>query len=365
MTKRSFAALCVLTVAAVVLAVFATSGRPRLEASDALGERVFPNLVKDAETLKTVAIRHGGETLSFDWDGKMWRVRERGNYPADSEKLTALIVNLARMTKVEGKTKMPDRYARLEVEDPTAKDSKSRQVALIDVNGKDIASLVVGKRQAALGNTEGGTYVRLAGDPQVWLVTGEIEAEAAAGAWLRKDIIDVKEPSIARVTVTHPNGEKIVISRAPGAQNFSIENLPKGAQPASFYIADEYGRLLTSMILEDVAPAASKAFPKDKTISAVIDGGDGFQIAVETAEIDGQTWVKIKGTPPPADKPDAEAAKAVDMRTNWGKVIGDMNARAEGWVYQVPAFQMAPLKRRMTDLLKKPDAKATAPAPAG
>ena len=86
--------------------------------------------------------------------------------------------------------------------------------------------------------------------------------------------------------------------------------------------------------------------------------------SLDQPEIDGQAWVKIKGTPP-ADKPDPEAAKGVDLRTNWTKVIGDMNARAEGWVYRVPAFQMAPLKRRMTDLLKKPDAKSTAPAPAG
>lgn len=363
MTKQSFVALCVVTVIAVALAIFSMSGRPQLEAGDALGERVFPNLVKDAEALKTVSIRHGGETLSFDWDGKMWRARERGNYPADPEKLTALIVNLARMTKVEGKTKLPDRYARLEVEDPANKEAKSRQVALIDVNGKEIASLIVGKRQTALGNTEGGTYVRLANDPQVWLVTGEITAEAAAGDWLRKDIIDVKEPAIARITVTHPNGEKIIVSRASGGDNFSIENLPKGAQPASFYTADEYGRLLTSMMLEDVAPAASKVFPKEKTISAVVEGGDGFQIAMEAAEIDGQTWIKIKGTPPA--KKDGEAPGGVDLRTDWTKVIRDMNARAEGWVYQVPAFQAAPLKRRMADLLKKPDSKSTVAAPPG
>jgi hypothetical protein len=365
MTKKSFAVLCAVTAVAVALAVFAMSGRPQLEAGDHLGTRVFPTLVKDAETLKTVAIHRGGETLNFDWDGKMWRARERGNYPADPEKLTGLIVNLARMTKVEGKTRLPDRYARLEVEDPASKDAKSRQVALIDVNGKEIASLIVGKRQTALGNTEGGTYVRLADDPQVWLVTGEITAEATAGDWLRKDIIDIKEPAIARVTVTHPNGEKIVVGRTPNGQNFNIENLPKGAQPASFYIADEYGRLLTGMMLEDVAPAASKTFPKDKTVTAVVEGGDGFEVVIETAEIDGQSWVKIKGTPPPADKPDADAAKAVDLRTDWAKLIGDMNARAEGWVYQVPAFQVAPLKRRMADLLKKPEAKSSAPVSGG
>jgi hypothetical protein len=363
MTKRSFAILCALAIVAVALAVVAIADRPRLEAGDSLGERVFPNLVKDAEALKTVAVRHGGETLSFDWDGKMWRVRERGNYPADPEKLTNLIVNLARMTKVEGKTKLPDRYARLEVEDPAAKDAKSREVALIDVNGKEIAGLIVGKRQAALGNKEGGTYVRMTNDPQVWLATGEITAPASAGDWLRKDLVDIKEPAIIGVTVTHPNGEKIVVERAPNGQNFIIENLPKGAQPASFYAADEYGRLLTAMIMEDVAPAASKTFPKDKTIAAVVEGGDGFDVEIEMAEIDGKAWVKIKGTPPPAAK--EGEVKAVDLRTDWNKVIADLNTRTEGWAYQVPDFQVAALKRRMSDLLKKPESKSPAPASPG
>lgn len=364
MSKKSFAALCVVTAAAVVLALVAIAGRPRIETADRQGERIFPNLVKEVENLKTVAIRHGNETISLDWDGKAWHARERDNYLADREKITGLIIALAQAAKVEGKTKLPDRYARLEVEDPTAKGAKSRQVALIDAGGKEIASLIVGKRQDSLGTKEGGTYVRLPGDPQVWLVSGEISAETNVSDWLEKTIIDIKEPNIGRVTVTHPNGEKIIAGRAPGAQNFSIENLPKGAEPSSFYVADEYGRLLTTMMMEDVARADTKTFPKDKTITAVVDGGNGFQVTLEMAEIDGQSWVKIKGTPPPPEKPAADAAKAVDMRTDWAKVIADLNARADGWVYQVPDFQLSPLKRHMADLLKKPEKPAAKAAPA-
>jgi hypothetical protein len=356
MSKTSFAALCGVTVVAVALAVYATAGRPHIESVDTQGARIFPNLVKDVEGLKSVAIRHGGDTVSLDWDGKMWRVRERGNYPADSEKVMSLIVGLAQMAKVEGKTKLPDRYARLEVEDPTAKESKSKQVALIDVNGKEMASLIVGKQQQGLGSKGGGTYVRLANDPQAWLVSGSIVAESNAGDWLKKEVVDIKEPAITRVTVIHPGGEKIVISRAPGAQNFSIENLPAGKQPASFYIADDYGRLLNAMLMEDVVPAAEKPLPKDKTITAVVDGAGGFQVTLEMAEIDGENWVRIHGKAPPADtSAPAAAANAVDLRTDWNAVIAELNSRAEGWVFRVPPFQVAPLKRKMSELLKKPE----------
>jgi len=360
MSKKAFAALCGVTVIAVVLAVITMLGQPRLEMSDMQGETVFPKLVKDVDGLKTLVIRHADQTVSIDWDGKVWRVRERGNYPADAEKLSALVVNLARMTKIEGKTRQPDRYARLEVEDPTGKESKSRQVSLLDVNGKEIAQLIVGKKLAILGGKEGGTYIRLPGDPQVWLVSGELNADAAVAEWLKKDIADIKDTSIARVAVTHPNGEKVIVERDGG--KLAVANLPKGAQPVSPYAADEYGRLLTSMTLEDVAPATDKPFPKDKTITALIEGAGGFQVMLDMAELGEQTWIKIKGTAPPADASDSKPAEpkpgephVTDLRTDWPKIIGDINARAEGWVYQVPSYQVAPLKRRLTDLVKKPD----------
>ena len=366
MSVKSFAALCVATLIALVFAGMAIVGQPRLESADKQGELLFPNLVTDAERLKSVVIRHGGETISLDWDGKTWQARERGNFPANREKVTDLIVSLARMTKVEGKTKAEDRYARLEVEDPAGKDAKSRQVALLDAGGKEIAGLIVGKRQDSLGSKEGGTYVRLAGDPQVWLATGEITAETAIGDWLDKNIADIKDVTVNRVTVTHPNGEKIIVARAaPQSQSLLIENLPKGAKPASEFIADEYGRLLTAMTLEDVARSEDKPFPRDKTVTALVEGLEGFQVSLELAEVAGQNWVRIKGTPPGAapgaTEGKADAAAGVDLRTDWAKQMADINRRADGWVFQVPEYQIAPLKRRMADLVKKPEAASSKP----
>jgi len=363
MTKKSFAALCAATAIAVALAVVAILGQPRLETAEQHGTPVFPTLVTDVDRLKTVVVRHSGEAISLDWDAKSWRYRERGNYPADSEKVTALIVQLARMTKVEGKTKLPDRYARLDVEDPIGKGGNAQQVVLIDVNGKEIANLIVGKQQRALGGKEGATYIRIAGDPQVWLASGEVTVPASPAEWLRKDIADINEGMIMRVTVTHPNGDKVVVSKeSPMGGAFAVENLPKGAQASGTFIAGDYGQILSNLALEDVAPVADVAFPKDKTTTAVVEGFDGFQVTLDLVEINNETWAKIRAAASTDSKPRQLETKPglptpIDLRPDWSRLMGEINARTEGWAFQLPASQVAPLKHRMADIIKKADAK--------
>ncbi len=354
MTKKSFAALCAATAVALILAVTAILSQPQFESSDTQGALVFPNLGRDADRLKTVVIRHGAEVVSLDWDGKIWHERERSNYLADREKVNALINTLARMVKIEGKTKQPDRYARLEVEDPTAKNARGRQITLLDADGKEIANVVIGKRQFNMGTQGSNTYIRLAGDPQVWLATGEFTPETAASYWLQNTIADISQVNVKGVTVTHPNGEKVIVGRpTPDAPDLVVENLPTGATPPIANVVDEYASVLSSMTLSEVAPAADKPFPKDKTITAVIEGQVGFQVTVEIADLDGQDWIKVKGTPPVAGAVKPGESGMIDLRTDWNKVINDLNARTDGWVFQVPDFQISPLKKRMADLLKK------------
>jgi len=362
MNQKSFTILCAAAGFAVVLAVVAMLGQPRFESTDTQGESLLPTLVQDSERLKTVVIRQFGETLSLDWDGKNWRARERNNFIANSEKVSALLVALARMTKIEGKTKLPDRYARLEVEDATAKNARSRQVSLIDNTGKEIGSVILGKRQYNMGSRGNNTYVRLAGDPQVWLAAGEIEdSQTGVSEWLSKEIIDINPAMVKSVTVTHPNGEKVVVVReTPEAPSLMIQNLPRSAQAANQITADEYARLLTAMNLEEVGSAEDKPFPQDSTIKATIEGLVGFRVELELAEIDGLDWIKIRGTPPGAGANPGE--KMVDLGSDWARIMNDLNVRANGWVFQVPAYQVAPLKNRMTDFLNKAAAAKSASA---
>jgi hypothetical protein len=54
--------------------------------------------------------------------------------------------------------------------------------------------------------------------------------------------------------------------------------------------------------------------------------------------------------PAPDAKPDSESAKT----------IAALNQKADGWVFEVPSYQVAALTKSMSELTKKPDAKASA-----
>src|SRR5689334_8684489 len=118
MRAKSIFILTGVAVLALGLAVFVALSQPRVISSDQAGEVMFPSLAGAVEGLKTVVIRHKGGSISLDWDGKAWRYREKANYPADREKVTNLVVSVARLTKLEPKTSQPDRYARLDLQEP-------------------------------------------------------------------------------------------------------------------------------------------------------------------------------------------------------------------------------------------------------
>ena len=70
MTKKTLFVLGALALVGVILAVLATRGQPRLEATDQVGQPLFPRLVNDIEKLRSLVIKHGGETMTIDWDDK-------------------------------------------------------------------------------------------------------------------------------------------------------------------------------------------------------------------------------------------------------------------------------------------------------
>ncbi len=353
MTMKSFLALCAATVLAVGLAIVVVGSQPSYESADAGGTLVFPKLVTDVNRLKTVVVRSKDGTYTIDWDGQNWRFRERGNYLSDDKKVNELVLRLARMAKLEAKTKLENRYDRLDLNEPDAKDGRAKQVTLLDKEGKTIADVVIGKRKFTLGSKEGGTYIRIPGDAQTWLALGELNPGDKARDWLKRDVADIKDKQIKRVTVRQPDGERVVVAKEkPEDASFKIQGIPAGREPATDFVADELGRVLAILLLDDVRKASDVAMPANKTIKAEFEGFDGFKVLIDYAEVDGKSWIKVRGEATAPATPPAEGA------TDWVKAMAELTARGEGWVFEVPAYEVAPLKKRMAELTKKPEAKS-------
>ena len=160
--------------------------------------------------------------LTFMRDGDDWQVAQKGGYPADAGKVRRIVLAMADMTLVEPKTRKPDLYPRLEVEDPGK--GKSTLVTLKDKSGAALARLIVGKRRYdRLGAGNDGVYVRRPGDPQSWLARGSIDFSDDMASWLDRHIVDIPDSRVAKVSLTQPDGTSLMLSRAKPDAKFAAD----------------------------------------------------------------------------------------------------------------------------------------------
>ena len=128
--------------------------------------------------------------------------------------MRALLVGLAEADLIESKTRRPDRYGVLELEDPADKGAKSRIVRLLGAKGNVMGEVVIGKkRQDVLGAGKCGTYVRKPGDPQTWLANAELDAPVAAKDWVKTSVFTTDASKISRVTIEIPGEQPLRIER--------------------------------------------------------------------------------------------------------------------------------------------------------
>lgn len=348
MTRLGLLILTVVTAISVVLVGVSLRQQPAVHAADLAGELLFPGLTKRLNGLKTMVIRSKDGELTFERAGNEWVSKERAGYPVDNGKITGLIVALAQMSKIEPKTRLPQKYDRLDLDDPTGHGSHGKEVILSGEDGKNLADVIVGKRKFTLGAKENGVYVRLPGQAQAWLASGDVDVGTKPGDWLMRKIADIKDTALKRVTITQPDGSKIIAEKATVLDtDFKIVNPPRN-QTLADGAGNEFGHILTEFMFDDVAKADTLAFPKDKTTVAEFEGYEGLRVTLEAVENNGTTWVHIHAVPP---DPRAPQQSGVD----WGKVAADINARSEGWAFQIPSYEAAPLKKHMSDLVKKAD----------
>lgn len=363
MNSKSFFTLCAVTAVAALVAAWAVSSRPTIEASDFEGTPVFPGLLSQVNDVDTIEIRHkdGLFTIKSSEDG--WVFADRDNYPVQEAKIGELLVKLSRLEKVEPKTKLAERYDRLDLVAPDDKaDTRAKEVTLKDADGEILASLLVGKRKFTLGTTEGGTYILLPDDPQAWLVTGELNPGARSRDWLVREISNIKADDIQRVTVVHPDGETVsVFKETPDQASYTVENVPDDMELRRDSIADDMGRVLSNLLHDDVKAAGDIEFAEDITITATFEGFDGFTVSIDLIEDGDQNWLRFRGTAPEraaadisADDSEKDPSAEAPVK-DWGQVISDLNATTEGWIYQLPGYEVAGIKKRMADLVREPD----------
>ena len=347
MTPKGIKLLGAVTVMVVFGAVYSLNTN-RSGSGGEISGAVFPDLIERINSINKVTIRHRDNTLTMVRDGKgKWSMNESDGYAVSAKTAEKVVVQLADLNYYETKTKKPDLYARLHVENPKEKESQARQIQLFDSTGQKRVDLIAGrKRHNLVGVRKEGVYIRKPGNNQTWLAAGELSVEVKPGDWLERKIIDIKEKDVLRATLTHPDGEVIKVSKEdPKARNFTLHGIPDGKKLEYNTDPDNIAAVVDQLELDDVRKAGYVDFANGKTALAKFVTRDGLQVKFRVVEKDGTQWVDVK----------ALAIEGVPVSKD-GKTANErakeINARVKGWVYQLPKFKGSRVKRRMADMLK-------------
>lgn len=359
MTLRTFLMLLIATAIGVAAAAAAVMTRPGDEAYANLGDPVVPGLIDRVNEVAKIRIEsQEGGVLTFQRQasGKGWAVVERDLYPAKGELAKSLALKVAQLTYLAPKTRNPERYSRLELGDPTKPGTQSTGVRLMDKDGKEMANLIIGRARAVIeGSSQGGAYFRIPGQAQTWVGKGNMAVEKLIFDWIERDLIDIMTKRVKRVTITHPDGEKIdVFKDQPGDANFILADLPGDKKIKDALTINGVASTIGDFQVQDVKKRGTHAVDPKKSVRIVYETFDGLTITAllekQTATKDGKAvdsyWVDLSVQAGPLLK-DADKS-ALDERA---KEVEVLRARTENWVYEISDYRFNALAKRLEDLI--------------
>ena len=344
MNRRSVTGLgAALALLIAVLAVV-LAGKGDRESGNLL---LFPGLRDELnEVSRIVVTGPGNETIAtLERGPEQWTVTNRENYPADIARIRQNLTALADARIIEEKTANPEFYERLGVQGMESPSATGLQ--LTASGSKQSVDLIIG--QTAPGG-QGMTYVRPADEATSLLVEASFNPGRTSGEWLDRSLTDIPAARIESVTIEHPGGETLHISRArktaeedspagddaqDGLVEFVVAELPKGRELSYPGAANAVAGVLADLRLEDVmARDALTALP-DKPVVARFATTDGLVIEASTWRVGNGTKVTFSAS--------GEGAAA--------KEASRLNARLGGWVYTLPDYKTEQLTRKPGELL--------------
>ena len=293
---------------------------------------LLPNLKANINNIAGLKITRGGEDnpTVINKASDKWVIVSRDNYPADIVKLRELLLALADAKIVENKTSNPNLYGYLGLQDLDFEGSKGVRLEL-DGTDQDYDIVIGNSAQAAY------RYVRLAGNPQSWLIDKNPNLPASTGQWLLRNIVDIKADEVQSATISHPNGEEIHIKKESAATtDFNVANIPAGRELSYATVANGIAGVLSALTLDDVRrPEKTGA----GAVTTTFDTFDGVRIAVSTENTVDEGWIMLK-------------ASSIDEEVS---SVAAINSRVEGWQFNIPQYKVNQLTRRWEDILKTKD----------
>jgi hypothetical protein len=321
-----------------------------------------------------------------------WVIEERGNYPADFAKISALVRKVAELEPLQTVPLGEGDAAALVLKVPTggAPDAETGTlVELSDASGKKLAALVAGKTHSTASPDAGpmgmaggmvtGRYLMLADAPgTAYLVTETFsDLQTSPPQWIDKNYVRPGLPKRIEVKAEGKDRSWTIERDAPGAAwKLAGAGKNQNLDPAKVLNIDS---LVTGLAVADVpdAPEDARLNPlKERPVSVTVDSFEGLRYALKFGEGNGDNLpaeisVEITGdpvpppTPAPAggQKPEEAAAQAMETAKKARDEKVAQAAKLQGKQVFIPRNFLEPFLGTRSFLLAAPAQPAPTPVP--
>ncbi len=383
MNIKTLTILGIITVALIGMAILMSQQKETVLPQT--GQPVFPGLMSKINEVSELVVNVQSETMTIVRDGESWKVKEKDNYPANMGKIREVLIGLGELKILEAKTKKPELYEKLGLENVEAEGSISTGVTLKDSAGTTLAEVIIGKQRPSKGNpNQDEVYIRIPGDPQTWQAIGKLSVEKNLSEWLDKDFLEVEPKRVRRVRITHPDNTTLVLEKEnPDDLDFKVTNLLEGEEIQSQFSVNHIVSTVTSLSLDDVQPNSEISFEDESVVTATFETFDGLEGTVKLFRKDEKNYVKVSAVfnadliwkPEPEedsetekpvegenaqDKDDNEIVKTLKPEKPTVKPeaevkaeIKALNKKVKEWIYIIPKFRADTILKKPEDLIKK------------
>lgn len=360
--------LAVVVMCGAGLALFWQDFSAYRDSGARIGARLLPEM-KVSDVAKMRLQDATGEVTMAIKD-KVWRVEQRGGYPADFSEISGLILKLLEAKVLQSEAVGPSLHGRLNLlapdkaaketgaKDKAAKEGTGTLVELSDAAGKVLVSMVLGKVSLkkdplnplpnAKDGVPAGRHILVAGKgDNVFVVSDPLEkAVAQPGAWVARDFFKVDRIRTLQVAGA---GQSWKIARDEEWGQWKFASGGGVLDPSAAVAANNAlsGLAFSDVVIDDKTGANAAL-----TITAETFDNLGYTVRLAPhANGDFVLRYAVSGTPPKTRKP--EPRETAEDAAKRDKEFADNLQRLEArvlleqarsqWAYVVPGKVVAPL----------------------
>lgn len=335
-----------------------------------------------------IEIKHGTNEMNLVKKDDFWRVRERGDYPANFSQISEFLLKARDLKIVQVEEIGPSQLARMELAQGQGSNS-AIVVELKDQSGKPMRTLLLGKKHmkkspapSQMEGDEGfpdGRYVEVGTNSHsVALISEPLEnVDAVPDQWLNKDFIKVEKPKAIEVVFpVATNSWKLTRETETGDWKLANANTnageeldsSKAAGVTSAFNAASFTGVLPGVKLDDSGtnkPTVVKIETFDNfnyTVNVGAKTNDDYLVTLTVAAQLPKERVVGKDEKQDDNKLKLDAEFKVAQQKLADKLKQEQGY--EKWTYLVPGYVIDPVLKERSELLaeKKTEPKTSADA---